>query len=62
MSPVLMILASLLGVSVLGGVFGLQQVLRRRRAARRRSLRASGRLGPVDLPAREALAKRGAAE
>lgn len=62
MNPVWMILASLLGVSILGAGFRLQQTLRRRRAARRRVLRESGRLAPVAQLAPDALAKRGAAD
>ena len=60
MSPVWMILSSLLGVAFLSAVFGVQQALRLGRAARRRLLRESGRLGPIaQLPAPDALAKRG---
>lgn len=44
MNPLWMILSSLAGVAALGGVFFAQASLRRRRVARRRLLRESGRL------------------
>lgn len=49
MNPLWMILASLAGVAALGGIFAAQAALRGRRAARRRLLRESGRLGPIEV-------------
>ena len=48
MNPWLMILASLGSVVVMGGVFVLQQTLRRCRAARRRAMQSARRHQPVE--------------
>ena len=69
MNPWLMILASLGSVVVMGGVFVLQQTLRRRRAARRRAMQRARRYEPVEAveaapksPFREELTRGSVAE